>query len=253
MPDLPLQRAPTKMPVCLSACRASISPRRTGVAGLAAAVAGATRCVLTDREEAMPHLRANIASNAAALSGADVSACVLEWGDDAAAYAAAPDGADLILAADVLYSAEESVHCALRATLAALAGPRGATILHAYEERDSGSSVWPASLCSPTTKLVKAPPAVWSLSTDCAHRFDPRGRQSSSSGAMACDGRPPRLTTTQGGARRRARFCVWWASACWMAAARGLCSRSSRWRTTPMPRGEGGATHEAVYSCMTAV
>lgn len=108
----------------------------TGIAGLAAAQAGASRVMLTDLPEAVPRLREAIARNASTIQGADMHAEPLEWGDSEAADAVCGDsGCDLVLAADVLYSGEASVHAALRATLVALATPRDALILHCYEER----------------------------------------------------------------------------------------------------------------------
>ena len=111
----------------------------TGVAGLAAATAGAKRVVLTDRADVVARLAAAIEHNATVVGGSECSAAALEWGDDEAAHAAAGEsGVDLVLAADVLYTTEPAVHEALRATLIALARPRDATIWHCYEER------WPA-------------------------------------------------------------------------------------------------------------
>ena len=110
----------------------------TGIAGLAAAVAGASRVVLTDLPDVVPKLQRAIDSNEEAVAAADVVALPLAWGDEQAADAAVPYGADLILAADVLYSGEPSVHAALRATLVALARPRDGFVWHAYESR------WPA-------------------------------------------------------------------------------------------------------------
>jgi len=107
----------------------------TGVAGLAAAAAGATRVVLTDLPDVVSRLQQQIDRNESALSSTEVTASPLAWGDADAAEKLCPDGADLVLAADVLYSGEALVHAALRSTLVSLAKPRDATILHAYEER----------------------------------------------------------------------------------------------------------------------
>ena len=69
------------------------------------------------------------------------AACSLKLGaysdavSDAAEAACGTSGCDLVLAADVLYSGEASVHRALRATLRDLALPRDARILHCYECR----------------------------------------------------------------------------------------------------------------------
>lgn len=128
----------------------------TGIAGLAAARAGASLVVLTDLPEAVPRLKDAIARNAAAVQGADMRAEPLEWGDPVAADAVSGDsGFDLVLAADVLYSGEASVHAALRATLAALATPRDALILHCYEARwPEIISLWRSHL-GQELKLVK--------------------------------------------------------------------------------------------------
>lgn len=110
----------------------------TGVAGLAAAIAGASRVVLTDFAAVVPKLWASIRLNEAVLEGCEVSAAPLEWGDEDAADTACDGGCDLVLACDCLYSGEAHVHAALRATLVALARPRDALICYVYEER------WPA-------------------------------------------------------------------------------------------------------------
>lgn len=110
----------------------------TGVAGIAAALAGAGRTVLTDLPAVVPSLDAQIKRNEDALGEADVVACGLSWGDEAAAEAACEDGCDLVLAADCLYTGDPAVHAALRATMVALARVRDAPVWHAYEER------WPA-------------------------------------------------------------------------------------------------------------
>lgn len=83
----------------------------------------------------MPRLKDMIQRNEAALQSTEVSAAALEWGDEDAVRTLCADGVDLVLAADVLYSGEPAVHEALRATFVALAKPRDALILHAYEER----------------------------------------------------------------------------------------------------------------------
>mmetsp|Transcript_17165 Transcript_17165/g.44637 ORF Transcript_17165/g.44637 Transcript_17165/m.44637 type:complete len:211 (-) Transcript_17165:2-634(-) len=90
----------------------------TGVVGMAAAVAGASSVILTDLEEALPQLNATIHDNSEALSGADVRAAALPWGDVDAVYDVAPSGCDLIIGADLLY--QPAVFDALLATLAEL-------------------------------------------------------------------------------------------------------------------------------------
>lgn len=107
----------------------------TGVAGLAAAIAGAARVVLTDMPTCVGRLQQAIERNKEVLSGSEVLAAPLEWGDAEAALAVAPEGVDLVIAADVLYSGEPAVHEALRASMVALGKARDASILHAYEER----------------------------------------------------------------------------------------------------------------------
>jgi len=107
----------------------------TGVAGLGAAIAGASRVVLTDLPDVVGRLEKQIERNQTVLAGSDVSAAALAWGSASAAAAVCDSGVDLVLAADVLYSGEAEVQASLRATLVALAKPRDATILHAYEER----------------------------------------------------------------------------------------------------------------------
>ena len=108
----------------------------TGVAGIAAAAAGAKRVVLTDLPDEVARLNNMIQHNSNAIDGADASAAALPWGDEAAANAINGDeGFDLILAADVLYTDTPEVHANLRASLIHLARPRDGRILHAYEER----------------------------------------------------------------------------------------------------------------------
>jgi len=126
----------------------------TGVAGLAAAAAGATSVILTDLPEGVPRLKDMIQRNEAALQSTEVTAAALEWGDEGAARTLCADGVDLVLAADVLYSGEPAVHEALRATFVALAKPRDALILHAYEERwPKIVQMWRASLSDPRCGL----------------------------------------------------------------------------------------------------
>jgi hypothetical protein len=117
----------------------------TGAAGLAAAAAGASQVVLTDRPAAVPRLTQSIARNAPMLRALDTVAVAapLEWGDVGMARACCPDGCDVVLACDCLYTPEAMVHEALMSTFVALAGPRGGLILHAYEVRwDEIRQVW---------------------------------------------------------------------------------------------------------------
>lgn len=126
----------------------------TGAAGLAAAAAGATSVILTDLPEGVPRLKDMIQRNEAALQSTEVTAAALEWGDEGAVRTLCADGVDLVLAADVLYSGEPAVHEALRATFVALAKPRDALILHAYEERwPKIVQMWRASLSDPRCGL----------------------------------------------------------------------------------------------------
>ena len=141
----------------------------TGIAGLAAAAAGAYRVVLTDLPAGVLRLQEAIQRNKTALEGSEIRAAALEWGDAAAAEAACgKDGCDLVLAADVLYSGEVEVHAALRATLVALARPRDALILHAYEERSPHVvTLWRSALDAAESPLrlvrraeLEAPPQI---------------------------------------------------------------------------------------------
>ena len=102
-------------------------------ASLMAAAAAAYRRV--DRPAKRERLDHSIALNRSATVGCEVLAMKLPWGDEDAAQRVAEDGCDLVLAADVLYSAEPSVHTALRDSMITLARPRDALILHVYEER----------------------------------------------------------------------------------------------------------------------
>ncbi len=73
----------------------------TGLVGLAAAIAGASKVVLTDLPENVTRLQNNIESNSTALekAGAVVEAKALAWGDLDAVYEVAPQGCDLVLGA----------------------------------------------------------------------------------------------------------------------------------------------------------
>lgn len=114
----------------------------TGIAGLAAALAGASVVTLTDLPDHLYNIDNAIASNHDALErrGATVVSCPLAWGDAAAAAAASPDGCDFVIAADCIYN--PALLAALAATLAELARPTEARILVAYEERWSEWGLW---------------------------------------------------------------------------------------------------------------
>ena len=127
----------------------------TGVAGLAAAAAGASSVLLTDLPPAVPALAATATRNAHVLEGCHVAAAPLAWADASeVAHALAPSGCDLILAADVLYSPDAAEQEALRGAMLALAAPRGALVLHAYEERwDYVHEPWRRSLAGSGLRL----------------------------------------------------------------------------------------------------
>ncbi len=78
----------------------------TGLVGLAAAIAGASKVVLTDLPENVTRLQKNIESNSTALekAGAVVEAKALAWGDLDAVYEVAPQGCDLVLGSGNLVS-----------------------------------------------------------------------------------------------------------------------------------------------------
>lgn len=143
----------------------------TGFAGLAAAlVAGSCRVVLTDRPAVVRRLQAAIQRNAQLLEahGAHADAAPLSWGDADAAAACCPDGCDLVLVADCLYQADSSTQTALRESVAALARPRQAVVLHVYAElSELISRRWRAALASGEAGLtlvsetsVEPPPQV---------------------------------------------------------------------------------------------
>ena len=141
----------------------------TGAVGLAAAVAGASVVVLTDRPAVLPRLRAGIQRNQAALDAASatVTAASLEWGDARAAEASCPEGCELVLAADCLYQSSAEAQAALRDSFVSLARPRDAIIIHCFEERNAEgvTATWRAGLAAGGLRLVQetlldAPPAI---------------------------------------------------------------------------------------------
>jgi predicted nicotinamide N-methyase len=112
----------------------------SGIAGLAAAACGA-HVTLTDLPPVLPLLRTNAALNAAAIerSGGTADVCACAW-EDAHELAAARQGCDLVLAADVLYQRDGAQLDALCAALAALTAPtperpHGASVLLVHKER----------------------------------------------------------------------------------------------------------------------
>ena len=128
----------------------------TGVAGLAAAVGGAASVVLTDMPEAVPRMQRAITRNEECLRGSHVSAASLLWGDEAAIEACAPDGCDLVIATDCLYSPDPADQLGLCSTMVGLARGRDALILHAYEERwENVLAPWPDSLRASGLRRVR--------------------------------------------------------------------------------------------------
>ena len=131
----------------------------TGFVGLVAAVVGARRVVLTDRDAVVRRLRATIEQNAPVLQSVDVSAAPLTWGDASAAEACCPEGCDLVVLADCLYSLDPSTQGALMASLVAVARRRDALIYHAYVElSEQITAVWKANLARGGLRLVRESP-----------------------------------------------------------------------------------------------
>ena len=127
-----------------------------GVVGLAAAMAGASRVVLTDLPEHVPRLRGAIAENAAALEGAGavVTAEPLPWGDEDAVYDVAPTGCDVVLGSDLCYNPD--LFDALLRTLHELAQIRGSRVLVATEQRwEHVNECWAAALARSQLECVR--------------------------------------------------------------------------------------------------
>ena len=129
----------------------------TGIAGLAAAASGASSVVLTDLPKCVARLEAAIERNAGAFAetGCVVEAAPLAWGDaDQARAALGPDcEADVVIAADVTYSANSLAE--LVATLEALAAPNGAPVYVAAEKRwPELEALWATALAASRMSVV---------------------------------------------------------------------------------------------------
>jgi hypothetical protein len=114
----------------------------TGVAGLAAALAGASSVLLTDLPQCVGRLDQATELNATALqeAGCVVEAVALPWGDAAAVAEVVGEGAeggskfpDIVIGADVLY--QHINFDGLLRTLELLARPRSAPVYLATEQR----------------------------------------------------------------------------------------------------------------------
>ena len=108
----------------------------TGIAGLAAAAAGATRVLLTDLPSVVTLLAANAARNAAALGDCALDVCSLDWTRDAMHERAV--GMDLVIGADLVYHSSQiaPLVSVLRRMLAPTAErPAGARLLLAHKSR----------------------------------------------------------------------------------------------------------------------
>ena len=108
----------------------------TGIAGLAAAAAGATRVLLTDLPSVVTLLAANAARNAAALGDCALDVCSLDWTRDALHERAV--GMDLVIGADLVYHSSQiaPLVSVLRRMLAPTAErPAGARLLLAHKSR----------------------------------------------------------------------------------------------------------------------
>ena len=99
-----------------------------GIAGLAAALAGAKKIFLTDRKEVVPHLRQNVEINRAQIPA---SSCVwveeLEWGTEIDQSPINKEAIDVIIASDCMYWA--SLYDKLIMTLLRLSAPRTLVLL----------------------------------------------------------------------------------------------------------------------------
>ena len=130
----------------------------TGIVGLAAACAGASRVVLTDLPAAVPALRKIIRDNDAVLkaAGAEVEVQALTWGNLDQVYDVAPEGCDLVLGADLLYNPEN--FDALLGTLLELAQIREARVLIATEQRwENVNEEWERALARSGFEVVQPP------------------------------------------------------------------------------------------------
>ena len=112
----------------------------TGVAGLACAVAGAGRVVLSDLAPNVPRLQRSIEANIESLSACRAEAVTLEWGNGLRGLDA---GFDLVIAADCIFC--HTLHTPLAQTcvlLAKASRPKQTRLLIAEEERWKDISGW---------------------------------------------------------------------------------------------------------------
>ncbi len=94
-----------------------------GIAGLAAAMAGAKKVFLTDRKETLPHLLENVKINQSTIPATSyVCAEELEWGKEIDSDLIHKDNIDVIIASDCMYWA--SLYDRLVMTLLRLSTPR---------------------------------------------------------------------------------------------------------------------------------
>ena len=99
-----------------------------GIAGLAAAIAGAKKVFLTDRKETLPHLRNNVEINRVAIpTTTHVCAEELEWGKEIGSEFIHKDNIDVIIASDCMYWA--SLYDRLVMTLLNLSTPKTLILL----------------------------------------------------------------------------------------------------------------------------
>jgi predicted nicotinamide N-methyase len=99
-----------------------------GIAGLAAAIAGAKKVFLTDRKETLPHLRNNVKINQFEIPRtSQVCAEELEWGKEIGSEFIHKDSIDVIIASDCMYWA--SLYDRLVMTLLNLSTPKTLILL----------------------------------------------------------------------------------------------------------------------------
>lgn len=130
----------------------------TGACGLAAAVLGARRVLLTDKESLLPTLQANVAANG--LAEGRVQCDTLAWRAEGLHPTTLVDGADIILASDCLNPVYGNEHAA------ALAATIRDTLLRARNAREqhhaSGSAgTEPEALLAQTSRGEEVAEAVF--------------------------------------------------------------------------------------------